>query len=105
MCVRVHCAGVNPVDTYIRSGLVSQQSLPFIAGSDGAGVVEECGSAVTKFKVAFYHLLLYHVLCMASPYTVYHLKLCFFIISIRLHMFHKYFNIQCIKIKYIKYNN
>lgn len=50
VCVRVHCAGVNPVDTYIRSGLVSQQSLPFIAGSDGAGVVEECGSAVTKFK-------------------------------------------------------
>jgi len=50
--VRVKCAGVNPVDTYIRSGTYTFiPSLPYTPGKDGAGVVEAIGKEVTKFKV------------------------------------------------------
>jgi NADPH2:quinone reductase len=48
--VRVHAAGVNPVDTYIRSGVyAAKPSLPYTPGSDGAGVVEAVGDAITRF--------------------------------------------------------
>ena len=42
--------GLNFIDTYQRSGLYPIQ-LPFIAGSEGAGVVEELGPDVTTLKV------------------------------------------------------
>jgi len=50
--VRVHAAGVNPVDTYIRAGHFAPETykLPFILGADSAGVVEEVGAGVTRFK-------------------------------------------------------
>ncbi len=49
--VRVKAAGVNPVDTYIRSGTYAQKpELPYTPGKDGAGIVEKVGGAVTKFK-------------------------------------------------------
>jgi NADPH:quinone reductase len=49
--VRVHAAGVNPYETYIRSGKYSRiPPLPYTPGSDGAGVVEEVGEGVTAFK-------------------------------------------------------
>lgn len=39
--VRMHAIGVNPVDTYIRSGTYPQRpALPYTPGNDGAGVVE-----------------------------------------------------------------
>ena len=42
--VRVHAAGVNPVDTYIRSGTHGRTpSLPYTPGTDGAGVIEAVG--------------------------------------------------------------
>ncbi len=45
--IRVHAAGVNPVDTYIRSGAYGMlPSLPYTPGLDGAGVVERTGSGV-----------------------------------------------------------
>ena len=38
--VDIHAAGVNPVDTYVRSGThVVKPPLPYIPGFDGAGVV------------------------------------------------------------------
>jgi NADPH2:quinone reductase len=47
--VRVHAAGVNPVDTYIRTGAyVQKPQLPYTPGSDGAGVVETVGQGVTR---------------------------------------------------------
>lgn len=47
--VRVHAVGVNPVDTYIRSGLYPMKpSLPYTPGMDAAGVVESIGNGVTK---------------------------------------------------------
>lgn len=49
--VRVHAAGVNPVDTYIRSGAYARlPELPWIPGGDAAGVVEAVGEGVTKWK-------------------------------------------------------
>src|SRR5438128_7098390 len=47
--VRVHAIGVNPVDTYIRSGLYpAKPTLPYTPGSDAAGVVDSVGEAVTR---------------------------------------------------------
>lgn len=48
--VRVIAAGVNPVDTYVRSGKFGTPTLPLIPGRDIAGIVEELGPGVTKFK-------------------------------------------------------
>jgi NADPH2:quinone reductase len=48
--VRVHAAGVNPVETYIRSGKYPRlPPLPYTPGSDAAGVVEEVGEGVGEF--------------------------------------------------------
>lgn len=50
--VRVQAAGVNPVDTYIRSGLYPLKlALPYTPGMDAAGIVEATGEGVTRFKV------------------------------------------------------
>jgi len=49
--VRIKAVSVNPIDTYIRAGLVQMGiPLPYIIGCDLAGVVEEVGEQVTKFK-------------------------------------------------------
>lgn len=49
--VRVHAAGVNPVDAYIRSGTYTRTpTLPYIPGFDGAGTVEATGAEVMDFK-------------------------------------------------------
>lgn len=46
--VRLRAAGVNPVDTKLRSrGLFFPDALPAILGCDGAGVVVETGSQVS----------------------------------------------------------
>lgn len=37
--VKLHAAGVNPVDTYIRAGAYGAREFPFTPGYDGAGVV------------------------------------------------------------------
>ena len=49
--VRVHAAGVNPYDTYMRAGTYAiKPPLPYTPGSDAAGVVESVGDGVTKVK-------------------------------------------------------
>lgn len=49
--VRVQAVAVNPIDTYIRSGLVKMNlPKPFILGCDLAGTVEAVGATVTRFK-------------------------------------------------------
>ena len=49
--VRVHAAGVNPYDTYMRNGTYAiKPPLPYTPGSDAAGVIEAVGEGVTKFK-------------------------------------------------------
>ncbi|XP_041325361.1 quinone oxidoreductase isoform X2 [Pyrgilauda ruficollis] len=49
--IKVHACGVNPVDTYIRSGTYARKpALPYTPGSDVAGVIESVGEHVTAFK-------------------------------------------------------
>jgi NADPH:quinone reductase-like Zn-dependent oxidoreductase len=53
--VRVIAAAVNPVDAYVRQGMLSKRGLdldkrPTIIGYDIAGMVEKAGAKVTKFK-------------------------------------------------------
>jgi NADPH2:quinone reductase len=51
--VRVHnqAVGLNFIDVYFRSGLYPSPNLPAPLGSEGAGIVEAVGSAVTEFQV------------------------------------------------------
>lgn len=49
--VKLTAAGVNPVDTKLRAApAYHPDKLPAILGCDGAGIVEETGSAVSRFK-------------------------------------------------------
>lgn len=49
--VRVHAAGVNPFDTYMRAGTYAiKPPLPYIPGGECAGVVDSVGEGVTRFK-------------------------------------------------------
>jgi NADPH:quinone reductase len=50
--VRLSAAGVNPVDTYLRSGIHAHAPrLPYTPGKDGAGIVEAVGEGVARWKV------------------------------------------------------
>jgi NADPH2:quinone reductase len=49
--VRIHAAGVNPYDTYMRAGTYAvMPPLPYTPGSDAAGVIEAVGEGVKKVK-------------------------------------------------------
>jgi NADPH2:quinone reductase len=49
--VRVHAAGVNPYDTYMRAGTYAiKPPLPYTPGSDAAGLVEAVGAGVDAVK-------------------------------------------------------
>ena len=50
--IRVHAAGVNPVDTYIRAGAYARKpNLPYSPGTDIGGTVHATGASVTRVKV------------------------------------------------------
>jgi NADPH2:quinone reductase len=50
--VEIRAAGVNPVDTYIRSGkYVRLPSYPYVPGNDGAGVIVSVGREVDEYSV------------------------------------------------------
>lgn len=50
--VKVKAIGINPVETYIRSGTYARlPALPFTPGTDAAGIVEAVGKGVHKTKV------------------------------------------------------
>jgi NADPH:quinone reductase len=44
--IRTRAVGVNPVETYLRSGANPKLALPYTPGSDAAGEVVACGEAV-----------------------------------------------------------
>lgn len=49
--VKVGAVAVNPIDTYLRAGLVKMElPMPFIIGCDVAGTVEAVGPEVTRFS-------------------------------------------------------
>jgi NADPH2:quinone reductase len=49
--VKIHAAGVNPADTYARTGNYAVlPPLPYTPGTDGAGVIDSVGDGVKKVK-------------------------------------------------------
>lgn len=51
MLVRVHAVGINPVDTYVRTGnYATKPNLPYTPGTDAAGVVAAMGDDGKQFK-------------------------------------------------------
>ncbi len=50
--VRIHAAGVNPVDWKVRAGKLGKMKsrLPMILGGEISGVVESCGADVKSFQ-------------------------------------------------------
>ena len=50
--VKIAAAGVNPIDTYIRSGAIPLPvEFPYIPGCDFAGTVEAVGECVSRFQI------------------------------------------------------
>ena len=50
--VKVEAVAVNPIDTYIRSGMIAMPlKYPYILGCDLAGTIESVGLKVRRFKV------------------------------------------------------
>jgi NADPH2:quinone reductase len=49
--VKVSAVDVNPIDVYIRAGLIpAQLTFPFVLGHDFAGVIAAAGSGANRFK-------------------------------------------------------
>ncbi|KAL6075742.1 QOR oxidoreductase [Balamuthia mandrillaris] len=48
--VKMEAVGVNPLETYIRSGLFGGR-LPYTPGTDGAGVIVDAAQDVTSFQI------------------------------------------------------
>src|SRR5439155_25997597 len=51
--IRVHAAGVNPIEWKVRAGYMKDfiaHSLPIILGCDVSGVTEEVGTNVSRFN-------------------------------------------------------
>src|SRR5580765_4601173 len=50
--VKIHAIGVNPFDTYMRTGTYAiKPQLPYTPGADAAGVIAEVGPGASRFKV------------------------------------------------------
>ncbi|HME56465.1 MAG TPA: NADPH:quinone reductase [Candidatus Lokiarchaeia archaeon] len=47
--IKIMAAGVNPLDAYTLSGNYRKIDLPYIPGSDGAGIVDKAGGGITRF--------------------------------------------------------
>jgi NADPH2:quinone reductase len=78
--VRIKAAGVNPVDTYIRTGTHAQKpELPYTPGKDAAGVVESAVESATGLKAGDRVFLsgaitgTYAEYAICSPTDVHHL--------------------------------
>ncbi len=50
--VKIHAASINPIDVYIRSGMVpASLPRPFVPGCDFAGVIDALGNGVSKWQI------------------------------------------------------
>ena len=49
--VRIRAAGVNPVDTYFRSGTYPLPPTPWTPGLDGAGEIDKLGEGVSDWNI------------------------------------------------------
>ena len=52
LVIAVKAAGINPIDTYIRSGSYAKKKpvLPYTPGFDASGIVESIGTEIRRFK-------------------------------------------------------
>lgn len=51
LLIRLKAAGINPVDTKVRSrGVFRKVEGPHVLGCDGAGIVEQVGAGVSRFQ-------------------------------------------------------
>lgn len=48
--IRIHAAGLNRIDHYVREGGVVTPKFPHVLGADGAGTIEEVGEGVEGFS-------------------------------------------------------
>lgn len=81
MLIKVRACGVNPVETYIRSGSYARKpALPYTPGSDVAGVIERVGEHVTAFKVFIHWVLIRY--CLVCPLCVIAILLLLFLLLI-----------------------
>ena len=48
--INVNAIGINPIETYLRSGSNPKLPRPYTPGVDAAGIVESVGTDVTKLK-------------------------------------------------------
>jgi NADPH2:quinone reductase len=68
--IKIQAAGVNPVDTYIRAGRYGTlPSLPYIPGSDGAGIVSALGPDAGHWKIG--DRVFFFGTAMGRPYGAY----------------------------------
>jgi NADPH2:quinone reductase len=67
--VKIEAAGVNPVDTYLRTGIHAHAPvLPYTPGKDGAGTIESIGGDVRNFNVGD---RVYTAGCISGTYAEY----------------------------------
>jgi NADPH:quinone reductase len=48
--IRVKAIGINPIETYIRSGKYGPMKFPYTPGGESAGIVESIGAGVKDFR-------------------------------------------------------
>ena len=66
--MEVKASGINPVDTYIRTGTYAiKPNLPYTPGSDVAGSVKSVGAGVAKFKVGIIPFLFKYFSVCGTP--------------------------------------
>ena len=67
--VKIEAAGVNPVDTYLRTGIHAHApALPYTPGKDGAGTIESIGGDVRNYNVGD---RVYTAGCISGTYAEY----------------------------------
>jgi NADPH2:quinone reductase len=67
--VKIEAAGVNPVDTYLRTGIHAHApKLPYTPGKDGAGIIEAVDDQIGKFRVGD---RVYTAGCITGTYAEY----------------------------------
>ncbi len=71
--IKVHGAGVNPVDWMVREGLLQEDvahAMPLVPGWDAAGVISEVGQNVTHFEVG-QPVFVYSPIALQGAYAEY----------------------------------
>jgi len=71
--IKVHGAGVNPVDWMVREGLLREDvahAMPLVPGWDAAGVISEIGEGVNNFEVG-QPVFVYSPIALQGAYAEY----------------------------------